>query len=227
MLQALYRARDIVLLSIDQCEFGSPSKAPTTLICLRAPRMLDIAASKPRGGRCSHGPDAHIPLKGRDAQGAWRTAIKRAYRPPLCQAMAEALLHGQGGQECCAGSMSREEMVAALPEGLRAFAQPLDEEADLEADHAYPDLAGPGLERSLRREQNLQRKKKFMQGQLRLQDEFLAGVLLAHEQRAQADAADQATDDEDVGWNEPDAELLPDSPVSEEDVFGHGHTGLG
>ena len=122
--------------------------------------------------------------------------------------------------------MSREEMVAALPEELRAFAQPLDEAADLEADHAYPDLAGPGLERSLRREQTLQRKKKFMQGQLRLQDEFLAGVLLAHEQRVQADSADQDTDEDDAGWKEPDAELLPDSPESEEDVFGHGRAGL-
>ena len=40
--------------------------------------------------RCTHG--GHSPLKGRRADGSWRTSATAAYAPEFCRAMARALL---------------------------------------------------------------------------------------------------------------------------------------
>ena len=171
---ALLRARECALVSFDQCMFGSPARAPTSLLLLRAPGIVTALAAAPNKGRCNHGPRAHEVLTGLDERGVWRTARKRAYRPPLCRLLAEGLLDGGGG---AAPGGTRDEAVEALPGDLRPFLQELPPGAGVETDDAYADLARAGGGRTQHREAVLARRRARELERARLQDAFVAGFL--------------------------------------------------
>ena len=170
----MLRAQACAIVSFDQCMFGSPAKAPTSLLLLRAPGVAAAIAAGPNRGRCNHGPRAHEALTGLDQRGVWRTARKRAYRAPMCRMLAEGLLQGGGG---AAPGGSRAEAVASLPDALRPFLQELPAEAGDVADDAYADLARAGEERATRRDAALARRRARELERARTHDAFVAGFL--------------------------------------------------
>ena len=75
----------------DQSEHGQIAKAPTRLLAIRLPRLKQLLRATPGKGRCSH-PGGHVTLKGRAADGTWRTAAKKTYPESMCRAIAHAFV---------------------------------------------------------------------------------------------------------------------------------------
>ena len=64
-VRALLATEECQLVSLDQCQVGSVARAPTFLLAMRCPTLMERIAAIPDGGRCSHGPGAHAPPIGR------------------------------------------------------------------------------------------------------------------------------------------------------------------
>jgi len=194
-VRALQRSKDVQLVTFDQCMFGSPARAPTSLLCLRAPLVAATMDGMGGRGRCTHGWGAHESLTGKDERGVWRTARKRAYRPPLCHLMADALLAGLGGPEVMVGDTTDDQAKAELPDGLRPFAQELPEGAPEAADDAYADLDGAGssgaASRADRRQEVWRRRREREVSRAAASDAFIAALMQEEPSLAPEGAAGQ------------------------------------
>ena len=69
----------------DQCEFGLDFIKPTQV-------LSSSAVFQRLRRRCSHGPNAHKAMLGKDAQGAFVTTAQSRYPPRLCEALAACVV---------------------------------------------------------------------------------------------------------------------------------------
>ena len=126
---------------------------------------------------------------GKDDRGVWRTARKRAYRPPLCELMADALLSGIGGPESLETGLTTDHAYAEMPDALRPFAQELPDDADEDADDDYADLDGAAAWRSEHRNAVLAARRRRELERAEASDAFVAAAMLdADDGGAAADA---------------------------------------
>lgn len=142
LVRHLLLLREVSWISLDQCQFGlDEAKGPTRVLVLRLPTLLGALDAVPGGRFCSH--RGHVPLRGREAGGLWRTARKRAYREPLCRVFAEAFVRELQG--VVAGDSGGVPDYRLLPATLQPFlGVPIESEV---ADCRYADLNGADLRR--------------------------------------------------------------------------------
>ena len=91
VLRMLAKLQCFSITSFDQCTLGLPARKPTTMLLLRMKETRRLLLSRGHQGRCNHG-HAHVQLRGRDEQGAFRTAVAKIYPPALNEALAVGVL---------------------------------------------------------------------------------------------------------------------------------------
>ena len=110
-VQNLLCQKGVTTVAVFQCHFSAPSPKPTRFFTTLDPldtgykglHSLDEQGNYlgPLPKHCAHGPQAHVPLLGKDEQGRWRTAPSATYPPALCEWIATiawpALLRLRGG----------------------------------------------------------------------------------------------------------------------------------
>ena len=79
------------IVTFDQCLYGCKARKPTTFLLIRMPSLWTEIANLGRAGRCDHPPGTHQVLKGRDAAGAFNTAVAKIYPERLNLAIAKAV----------------------------------------------------------------------------------------------------------------------------------------
>lgn len=89
MLKQMARCKAVSAISFDQCVFGAPAVKPTTFILARFQHFRILALQSGCGGRCPHGPGAHVALAGKEA-GGFKTSRAKVYPPAMNQAIAAA-----------------------------------------------------------------------------------------------------------------------------------------
>eukprot|EP00438_Fugacium_kawagutii_P032544 Skav202162 [mRNA] locus=scaffold970:353126:358553:- [translate_table: standard] len=105
----------VAITSFDQCIFGSLGRKPTTILTVRLPSFRHRVMRSGWGGRCPHPKNFHQALKGRNDQGAFRTASHKIYPAGLNQALAEAI------RIFFEGLAAGDQHSAALPEAFSPF----------------------------------------------------------------------------------------------------------
>lgn len=111
------------IVSFDQCTCGAPAKKPTTLLLLRLPEVRLTLLQKGRAGRCSHLPNAHEALIGKQSDGSFQTAKAKVYPAGLNEVLgnamfsfAAALSNGQEARQLpCASNLTITEELNSLP----------------------------------------------------------------------------------------------------------------
>lgn len=78
-------------VTFDQCIFDCPGMKPTTLMLVRLPWLRTSIQRLGHCGRCPHKRGFHEALKGRDADGNFKTAIAKIYPAALNSAIADAV----------------------------------------------------------------------------------------------------------------------------------------
>ena len=81
----------VAITSFDQCTVGADAKKPTTVLHVRLPSLREALQASGHRGRCNHGPNAHVPMAGRDGTGQFHTARAKIYPPGLNAAIAKAI----------------------------------------------------------------------------------------------------------------------------------------
>ena len=89
MLKKLARLQCVSATCFDQCVFGACGIKPTTFLVGRMPVFREVVMVSGHGGRCHHGPGAHVGLAGR-VNGRFRTAGAKIYPAGLNYIIAEA-----------------------------------------------------------------------------------------------------------------------------------------
>ena len=89
MLKKLAQLQCVSATSFDQCVFGACGIKPTTFLVGRMPVFREVVMVSGHGGRCHHGPGAHVGLAGR-VNGRFRTAGAKIYPAGLNYIIAEA-----------------------------------------------------------------------------------------------------------------------------------------
>ena len=84
-IEAILRRGRASLVTLHQCRYGLNSVKPTMI-------LSNFEDTAPLTLRCDHPRGTHVSLQGRDADGHWRTNIAMEYPPPLCEALARAMV---------------------------------------------------------------------------------------------------------------------------------------
>jgi hypothetical protein len=91
-VRRLRRLNCVSIATLDQCIFHCEGKKPTSLLLVRLPHLREAILKLGRGGRCPHSSRAHPALKGRGADGSFRTSVAKVYPPLMNAAIAEAVI---------------------------------------------------------------------------------------------------------------------------------------
>ena len=91
LMQQMLALEDVDPCPFDQCVTAQVSVKPTTLMLVRMPEIKTALLALGHGGRCHHGPGAHMTASGKDDDGKWRTAQLKVYTPQLCSVLASGI----------------------------------------------------------------------------------------------------------------------------------------
>ena len=91
-IRLLRRLACCQVVSFDQCVFRCAARKPTSLLLVRLPSLVETIQGRGQMGRCVHPRGWHQSLRGRDAQGAFRTSIAKIYPEELNRAIADSVV---------------------------------------------------------------------------------------------------------------------------------------